>query len=256
MRESTGGDRAACGADPRGQATTSFARGFVAMLPLWAGALPIGAAYGVGARDAGLGPGEAQLMSLLVFSAAAQVSVVTLLAADAPGLVLVGTALALSVHFPLLGLEIGRRLRLSWPARLAVAWFLTDGAYGVAAGRGPLRLPVLLGAGVSMYGAWNIGTGLGIVAGQVLPDPRQLDLDVVVPLTFLAVLVPLLRTRTAALVALVAGAAALALTFVAPGGPALLGGGLAGGAVGAWRMRPAALGIAGDDAGDRAGGES
>jgi predicted branched-subunit amino acid permease len=218
---------------------SGFGRGFLAMLPLWAGAIPLGVVYAVAARGAGLGPGEAQLMSLVVFSAAAQLSAVSLLDAGTPGLVLVATALALNAQLLLLGLAVGRRhVRLSWPQRLLTAWFLTDGAFGVAAARGRLRLPVLLGAGGSMYVAWNAGTGLGLAAGHALPDPRQLGLDVVAPLAFLAVLVPLLQTRMAVLVALAAGATALLLTRLAPVGVAVLAAGVIGSAVAARRARP------------------
>ena len=221
-----------------------FARGFVGLLPLWAGAIPISIAYGVAARGAGLSFGETQLMSLTVFSAAAQVSALSLLDAGAPALVLIGTALALNAQLLLIGLDVGRQVRPSLFRRLVAAWFLTDGAYGVALGVGRLRLPVLLGAGVSMYAAWNLGTAIGAAAGDVLPDPRRLGVDVVVPLTFLAVLVPLVRTRSAALAALVAGAATLLLMQLAPT-VAVLGAGLAGSAVGAWwahRDRPSPAG--------------
>src|SRR5262245_37632361 len=150
--------------------------GFVAMLPLWAGAIPVGIAYGVAARGAGLGPAETQLMSLTVFSAAAQVSAVSLMATGAPAPGLVGTAMGLDVQMLLLGLAVGRQLRPSWRERLLTAWLLTDGAFGVSAARGRLRLPVLLGAGASMYLAWNLGSAVGAAAGDVLPDPRRLGI--------------------------------------------------------------------------------
>ena len=214
-----------------------FARGFVALLPLWAGAIPSGIAYGVAATSAGLDRVETQLMSLVVFSAAGQVGAVALLEAGAPAALLIGTALALNAQLPLLGLTVGRQLRSRRAVRPVVAFFLTDGAYGVAVGRGPLRLPTLLGAGVSMYIAWNGGTALGAAAGDVLPDPRRLGVDFVVPLTFLAVLVPLVRGRAAVVTALVAGLTALLLMRLAPGGVAVLAAGLAGSVAGAWQAR-------------------
>jgi predicted branched-subunit amino acid permease len=61
-----------------------FVGGFIAMLPLWTGAIPMGIAYGVAARGAGFGLGETLLMSLTVFSAATQVSAVSLLSKWAP----------------------------------------------------------------------------------------------------------------------------------------------------------------------------
>jgi predicted branched-subunit amino acid permease len=225
---------------PRGPTASSlFARGFVVMLPLGAGAIPVGIAYGVAARAAGLSAAEAQLMSLLVFSAAAQVSAVAQLEVGASVGVLIGTAVSLNAQLILLGLAVGRQVRASWPRRLVTAWFLTDGAYGVAATRGPLRLPVLVGAGVSMYVAWNAGTALGTLAGRSVPGPRGLGIDFIVPLAFLAVLVPLVRTHAALVVALSAGAATLVLARLAPGGVAVLGAGVVGSAAGAWWSRRA-----------------
>ena len=59
----------------------------------------------------------------------------------------------------------------------------------------------------------------------------------VVTLTFLAVLVPLVRTRTTALVALIAGIATLILVRIVPSGVAVLGAGLAGCLAGALASR-------------------
>ena len=207
------------------------------MLPLWSGAIPAGVAYGVAARSAGLGVAETQVMSLVVFSAAGQIGAVSLIAGGASPLLLIGTVMALNAQLVLLGLAIGRQLQLSWMERLATAWLLTDGAYGVSLGVGPLRLAVLLGAGASMYTGWNVGTALGAGIGAVLPSPSAFGIDLVAPLSFLAVLVPLVRSRPALLVAVVAGAIALLLARVAPGGVAVLGAGLVGCAVGAWATR-------------------
>lgn len=210
-----------------------FARGFVAMLPLWAGAIPSGIAYGVAAQAVGLGIGATQLMSVLVFSSAAQVSVVALLEEGARFPLLLGTVLALNAQLPLLGLAIGKQLRPSWGQRLLAAFFLTDGAFGIAAALGRLRLPALLGAGVSMFAGWNLGTVLGVALGRAVPDPRGLGLDFVVTLSFLAVLVPLVRTRATLFVVAVAGLATFLLSQVAPSGVTVLGAGLAGCVAGA-----------------------
>jgi predicted branched-subunit amino acid permease len=223
----------------RSDSLAAFWRGYFALLPLWSGAIPAGVAYGVAARSAGLSVGETQLMSLVVFTAAGQIGAVSLIAGGASPLLLIGTVVALNAQLLLLGLAIGRQLRLSWLERLATAWLLTDGAYGVSLGVGPLRLAVLLGAGASMYTGWNLGTALGAGVGAVLPGPGAFGIDLVAPLSFLAVLVPLVRSRPAVLVAAVAGIAALLMARIAPGGVAVLGAGLVGCVVGAWATRTA-----------------
>lgn len=221
----------------RSEALADVRRGYLALLPLWTGAIPAGVAFGVAAHGAGLTPLEAQVMSLVVFSAAGQLGAVSLLAGGASPVVLVGTVVALNAQLVLLGLAVGRQLSLSWLQRLATAWLLTDGAYGVSLGVGALRSGVLLGAGASMYTSWNVGTALGTGVGAVLPDPGSFGIDLVAPLAFLAVLAPLVHTRPMLLVAAAAGLTALALSTVAPGGVAVLGAGLAGCCVGAWVTR-------------------
>ncbi|HVB08857.1 MAG TPA: AzlC family ABC transporter permease [Bacillota bacterium] len=206
-------------------------RGFLAMLPLWVGAIPSGIAFGLAARAAGLSALQAQLMSGLAVNAAVQLTFVTLL--HTPVYLLLLTVLTLGAELPLLGLAIGRQLRLTWPQRLLVAWLLTDGAYGVAAALGPLELPVLLGAEASMFLGWNLGTALGLLAVHAVPAIAHAA-GFVVPLTFLAVLLPLMRSRGAVAAALAAAATALVLGRAAPGGVAVLGAAVAGSAAGAW----------------------
>ncbi|HVL17808.1 MAG TPA: AzlC family ABC transporter permease [Gemmatimonadales bacterium] len=229
-------------AEPRPTVLHAFIRGALALLPLWAGAVPAGIAFGVAARHAGLGPGTAQLMSLLVFSVAGQMGAVSLLGADTPPAVLVATVVVLNAQLLLLSVTVGRQLRPVGLQRPVVAWFLTDGAYGIAIGDGPLSVASLLGAGASMYAAWNLGTALGSVLGDTLGDPRRFGVDLVVPLTFLSVLVPLLRTGAARIVALTSGLVVLLLTGLAPVGVAVLGAATAGAAVGTWWTRSAPVG--------------
>ena len=66
-----------------------------------------------------------------------------------------------------------------------------------------------LGTGALLWGTWQIATLAGIVAGQVIPASWQLEF--VVPLCFLAVLVPLLRDRVSIAVFAVAAVAVVAL---------------------------------------------
>lgn len=210
-----------------------FAGGFVAMLPLWFAALPSGLAYAIAAHGAGLSAVTTQLFSLLVFSAAGQISTLALIGTETRPSVAIGTALLLNGQILLLGLTVGRQLRPTWASRLVLAPFLTDGAFAVIAARGPLRLPALFGAGLSMYMAWNMGTAAGIIAGNTIPDVHRFGSDFTLPLVFLALLIPLIRTRTTVYVALTAGMMTLFLGHIAAPSITILGAGLVASAVGA-----------------------
>ncbi|HEY8598701.1 MAG TPA: AzlC family ABC transporter permease, partial [Thermomicrobiales bacterium] len=119
-------------------------------------------------------------------------------------------------------------------ARLLAAFFLTDGAFAVAAGQGRLRLPVLIGAGVSMYTAWNAGTAIGLIAGRALLSVRGLGIDFVLPLIFLALLIPLVRSRPTLAVALIAGLGTIVLARIIPPGLAVLMAGITASLSGVW----------------------
>ena len=77
---------------------------------------------------------------------------------------------------------------------------------------------MLLGAGRVLYPVWVLGTVVGVLAGDLLGDPERLGLDAAFPALFLALLVPLLRTRTSIAAALGGAAVALALVPIAPPG--------------------------------------
>ena len=143
----------------------------------------------------------------------------------------------LNAQLLLLGLTAGRRTRPRWRARLLAAFFLTDGAFAIAAGQGRLRLPVLIGAGVSMYTAWNGGTALGLIAGRALLAVRGLGIDFVLPLIFLALLIPLVRSRPALAVAVIAGIGTVILARAMPSGLAVLVAGITASLCGAWWSR-------------------
>ena len=58
-----------------------------------------------------------------------------------------------------------------------------------------------------MWGAWQGSTIVGAFLGSIIP--KSLPLDFAITLTFIALLVPMLRDRSSAMVALVAGVVAI-----------------------------------------------
>ncbi len=197
-----------------------FADGFRAMTPLWLGVVPFGLAYAVLARDAGLSLLETQALSVLVFAGSAQFSAVGLFGAGAAGLEIVLTTLLLNVRHVLYGMALGRTMRLTARQRPVAAYFLTDEAFGVAAASHRRTFPFLLGTELSLFATWNLATFAGALLGAAIPNPAELGLDVVFPLAFIALLVPLVRTRIELVVALCSGATAYVIAAGPPRRPA------------------------------------
>jgi branched chain amino acid efflux pump len=217
----------------RPDASRGFTQGFRAAAPLWLGIVPFGLVYAVVARDAGLSLIETQALSMLVFAGSAQFSAAGLFGSGAAALEIVSTTFLLNVRHVLYGLSLGRRIPLRGWRRATAAYFLTDEAFGVVAAREERTFAFLLGAELSVFATWNLATLAGALVGTAIPDPAKLGLDLVFPLAFLALLVPLVRTRVELLVAVSSGAVAYVLAEGLPGGLPILVTGVAGSLLGA-----------------------
>lgn len=196
--------------------------GFRAILPLWFGALPIGLSYALAARQAGLHASETILMSILVCSAGVQFSAVNLLQSGAATESILLTILALMLYQLLFGLSLACLFRLRpWQIVLG-ALFLNDGPYGVTIAQARPSFALMLGAELSMWIAWNAATTLGVLLGDWQPLLPQLGLDLTVPVLFLALLLPQIRSRTTLLLALGSGLITLLLTTIVSSSIAVL----------------------------------
>ena len=220
-------------------ARSPFLAGFLAMLPLWLGVAPFAVAYAVTARAAGLSLPETQFMSLTVFAGASQFAAAGLFGQGAGGLSIIATTALLNVRHVLYGLSLAQQLPVHGWRRVLSAQFLTDEAYGVTIAAGPkqpggLSLAFLLGAELSLYLVWNLFTLVGSLAGTFIPDPRAVGADVVFPLAFLGLLVPLLAGRREVLVAAVSGLLAWGVSRLVPGGLTVLIAGVGGALLGAF----------------------
>jgi predicted branched-subunit amino acid permease len=94
-----------------------------------------------------------------------------------------------------------------------LSYLLTDEAYAPTVlhyekeGVTPSAHWFLLGAGLSLWFTWQVTTALGILLGSAIPDSWSLDFAL--PLTFIAMVVPVLKDRPAIAAALSAGGTAL-----------------------------------------------
>ena len=195
-------------------------------LPILLGVIPFGMIYGVLALAAGLPVGVAQAMSALVFAGSAQLLAVKLIGTGAPAPVVILTAFVVNLRHALYSASVAPRLkRLSPLWKGLLAYLLTDEAYAVtinhynASSSASLYQEdtrhqhwYFLGAGLALWGSWQISTAVGIFLGTQVPSNWSLDFTLA--LTFIALVVPNIKDRPSALAALSAG------------GPAVLANGL------------------------------
>ena len=108
--------------------------------------------------------------------------------------------------------------------RVAAAHFVIDETTAMAIARDDPRQSryAFWATGFALFVFWNVGTLIGALATQAIPNPKVFGLDAAPPAAFLALLAPRLRSREPLAIALASAAAAIVLLPFVPAGVPLL----------------------------------
>lgn len=192
-----------------------FAAGVREIVPLMVGMVPFALVAGVAATTAGLTPLQAMALSILSFSGIAQLIVCQLIAARSPAVVAVAAGSVVSLRFVMYSAAVSPHLaHLDRRWRALLAFLMTDQSFSIttrrfsAPGDPANRQWHSLGSSLTLYVAWQSFVAIGVAVGAQVPERWSLDFAVV--LTFIALLVPAVRTRADLAAAIVAAAVALA----------------------------------------------
>jgi 4-azaleucine resistance transporter AzlC len=180
---------------------SAFWEGFVDCAPFIVIVIPYSMMFGVVARDAGLDVLQTMGMSVLVIAGASQFTALTLLSEGAPVFVALFTALIVNLRMAIYSAALVPHLghaRLGM--RALVAYFMVDQAFAVAVKRyemppplGPAeRVAYYFGAMLLICPFWYGGTLAGALLGQAIP--ASLSMDFAVPVCFIALVAPSLRS--------------------------------------------------------------
>jgi predicted branched-subunit amino acid permease len=183
-----------------------------------------GAAYGAAAAAKGLSFGETLSMSAFVFAGMSQMvaleawptvwtwgailNMAMLVAVVNSRMVLMGASLYPWLKHYNPGLNAGHLFFLT-----DVNWLVGTRHYS----EGGRDLGVLIGAGVFGWAVWLVTTGVGFVLGGLVEEPRRFALDLVMPIYFAALLVPMWKGVGPAAPWAIAGIAALTVAKLVPG---------------------------------------
>jgi 4-azaleucine resistance transporter AzlC len=199
----------------------AFWLGFRDALPFLIVIVPFGLLFGVVATEAGWRLAETMGMTVMVIAGASQFTALQLLSENAPLLIVIATALAVNLRMAMYSASMSQHVgALPFWKRALVAYTLTDQTFGVATNRFTLqpdaspawKVAYYLGVSAPVCGPWYLATWLGAVAGGAIP--QGLALDFAVPITFIALVAPSLRSLPHLAAAVVSVAVSLALAWL------------------------------------------
>jgi predicted branched-subunit amino acid permease len=158
-------------------------------------------------------------MSLLVFAGSSQLMLIQLAGLNSPILVMIATGFIINLRHILYSATIApytSKLKSHW--KFILSYLLTDEAYAVAISKYSNKENsnnhwYFLGAGIALWITWQLSTIFGLLVGSQIP--ANWSLDFTLPLTFIALLIPMIKDRPGIIAALIAGFFAL-LTVAFP----------------------------------------
>jgi 4-azaleucine resistance transporter AzlC len=234
---------------PRAASRRAFLTGMRDGLPFLLVIVPFGVLFGVVAREAGWDFAAILGMSVMVIAGASQFTALQLLQEGAPVAIAVLTAMAVNLRHAMYSASLAPHLGGAplWQ-RALVAYGVVDQTYAVAIARfdrapalsGPEKVAYFLGVATITYVVWYASCAAGALMGARIPP--ELALDFAVPIAFIALFAPALRSLPNVVAAFVATVVSLLLAGLPYSFGVLVGAAAAmaaGAATELWRERRA-----------------
>lgn len=185
-------------------ARKEFGSGIRDVTPMVIGAFPFGVLFGIVALTAKFSLWITISFSLFIFAGASQFAAVALLSQGASYPIIVLTVFIVNLRHAFYGASVAefvRTLPSIW--KRVLAYTTTDESYAVAITHyrdssqidNGQRHWYFLGANLGLFCMWQTATVIGYFVGELLGDPLSLGLDFTLPLIFIAILVPRLKSH-------------------------------------------------------------
>lgn len=178
----------------------SFSRGIKDGIPICLGYLSVSFAFGIYSYDAGLSVLETLLISMTNLTSAGQLAAVPIITGMGSFAELAVAQLVINLRYALMSVSLSQKLGKSvkFLHRFIVSFSITDEIFAVASSNTEnVGIKYLCGLSLTPYFGWSLGTLLGTVAGNLLPESVISALGVAIYGMFIAVVVPVVKKQKA-----------------------------------------------------------
>lgn len=228
---------------------SAYLRGLRAALPFMVIVIPFGMLFGVVATEAGLQVWETMVFTLSVFAGASQFAAIQTLQEQAPAAIVLLTALAVNLRMVMYSVALAPHYGQAprW-TRAVMSYFLVDQTFATAMVEFeknphltmPEKVAFFFGSVTPVAPVWFAASLAGALIGRAVPP--EWALDFALPITFLAMVAPMLRSLPHVVAAGLSIVLSLALAWMPYGTGLLVAAGLsmaAGALLDAWQERRA-----------------
>lgn len=181
----------------------SFIRGIKNGMPICFGYFPVAFAFGIFAVSGGLKSFEAILISMTNVTSAGQLAGLPIILSGGTLIEMAMTQFIINLRYSLMSVSLSQKFGkdITLFDRFILAFVNTDEVFAVASATcEPLKRSYMYGLIIPPYVGWTLGTVLGAVAGDVLPEIVTSSLGLAIYGMFIAIVVPVAKENRPTLV--------------------------------------------------------
>lgn len=170
-----------------------FKQGMKDGIPIALGYFAVSFTLGIPAKEAGLNPFQAGVMSMLMLASAGEFAALNVIATADTLIQMAITTLIVNLRYLLMSSSMSQKLSsdTKWWHRWLLPLYVTDEIFGIASNvEGRLNPFYNYGAAALSVPGWTIGTVLGTMVGSILPSRVEAALGVALYGMFLAIIIP------------------------------------------------------------------
>ena len=170
-----------------------YLRGLRDGIPIAMGYFAVAFTLGITAKNIGMTPIQAAVMSATMHASAGQFAAMTVMASGAGYLEMIITTVIVNLRYLLMACALSQKIdsKTKMGHRLVMSYFITDEIFGAASAvEGKLNPCYQYGMATVAGPGWTLGTFLGAVFGAILPLRLANAMNVALYGMFLAVIIP------------------------------------------------------------------
>lgn len=195
-----------------------FMQGFRHGIPICLGYLSVSFAFGIFTINHGFAVWQTVLISMVNVTSAGQLAGVPIIAASLPFVEMALSQFIINLRYALMSVSLSQKLDPSVRLidRFIIAFMNTDEVFAVASGqKGNVNSWYMFGLISMPYIGWALGTALGALAGNILPQILTNALGIAIYGMFIAIIIPpAKKSRSVAGVVCTASFMSVAFKFV------------------------------------------
>ncbi len=171
----------------------SLKKGILDGLPIGLGYLAVSFSFGILGTNSGLKVWQTVLISMINVTSAGQFAGLNIMIAMGSYVEMIISQLVINSRYSLMSVSLSQSVDKGFTTKYRILFgqFVTDEIFAVASSRGEdVGRRYFLGLCVLPYIGWSLGTFLGAVSGNILPDSISTSLNVALYGMFIAIFIP------------------------------------------------------------------